>query len=74
LSAVAARLAAARRDSADESHVSQLDGALAGLAEELAAARCEVAALMRENAELSARIDRSHVIPTGVGALATTNP
>jgi hypothetical protein len=54
LSAVAVRLAAARRDSAEVSYPSQLDVPLSGLAQKLAASRCEIAALRRENAGLSA--------------------
>jgi hypothetical protein len=57
VSTVAARLAAARRDSAAAAHLCQLDLALAGLVQKLAIARCENATLRRENAELRASID-----------------
>jgi hypothetical protein len=55
-SVIAARLAAARRDSAAAAHVSQLDLAVAGLAEKLAAANVEIATLTCENAELKAAL------------------
>jgi hypothetical protein len=56
VSVVSARLVAARRASAAEAHASQLDLALAGLAQKLAAARCEIATLRHENAELRASV------------------
>ena len=53
--AVADYLAAAN-DATLNGRASPLDVALAGLAEELAAARCEIVALERENTELRSRL------------------
>ena len=53
---VAARLAAAEDDAGPEARAARLGVALAGLAQELAAARREAALLKRENAALRSRL------------------
>jgi hypothetical protein len=67
-------LAAARRESAAVAHASQLNLALAGLAQKLAAADCEIAALRLENAELRTSVDRNDPIAAGSAQLATAGP
>jgi hypothetical protein len=57
LSTVAARVAA-QDDPVPAGRAARLGVALAGLAQELAAARREIAMLKRENMALRARIDR----------------
>jgi hypothetical protein len=57
LSVVAAQLAAVHERPMSASRDSRLGVALAGLAQELAAARREIVALKRENAELRSRLD-----------------
>jgi hypothetical protein len=74
VSVVSARLAAARRASAAEAHASQLDLALAGLAQQLAAARCEISTLSHENAELRASVDRCGVMTTDSGSPGPRHP
>jgi hypothetical protein len=57
LSAVAAQIAATRDQPAPAGRESRLGEALAGLAQDLALARREIAVLKRENAALRSRLD-----------------